>query len=323
MTTTFRRARLALASAALAATVAAVPVSAEELFTVTLLGTGSPRPAPERNGPSTLVEVGGQKLMFDMGRNNTVALYRAHIPLGAITAHFITHMHSDHLNGLPDLYLTGWIGTPYAHRTRPFVVYGPKGTQEMMRHLYEAFSEDRRIRHADEKESLEAAAIDAHDIEPGAVYESGGVKVTAFLVSHGDLIQPAYGYKIEFKGHKVVLSGDTRYAKTVEQEATGADLLIHEVAAVGGGADKLVASQPFFRAVLDHHITPVDAGRLFARARPKLAVYSHIVVPGDFTGSASEQLISETRKTYDGPLVVGEDLMRWRISDTGIAMDKL
>lgn len=95
------------------------------------------------------------------------------------------------------------------------------------------------------------------------------------------------------------------------------------MAAVGGGSDKLVASQPFFRAVLDHHITPEDAGRLFAIAHPKLAVYSHIVVPGNFAGSPSEQLIAETRKTYNGPLVVGEDLMRFRISDEGIAMEKL
>ncbi|CAG9179799.1 MBL fold metallo-hydrolase [Cupriavidus pinatubonensis] len=318
-----RQASLALCLAALASAMACAPASAEELFTVTLLGTGSPRPSPERNGPSTLVEVGGQKLMFDMGRNNTVALYRAHIPLGAITAHFITHLHSDHINGLPDLYLTGWIGTPYAGRKHPFVVYGPKGTQAMMQYLYDAFSEDRRIRHADEHETLEAAAIEAHDIGPGVVYDAGGVKVTAFEVFHGELIQPAYGYKIEYKGHKVVLSGDTRYAKTVEQEGTGADLLVHEVAAVGGGTDKLVASQPFYRAVIDHHITPEDAGRLFAIARPKLAVYSHIVVPGNFADSASEQLIAETRKMYNGPLVVGEDLMRFRISDEAIAMEKL
>jgi ribonuclease Z len=319
----FRQTSLALCFAALAGAAACAPACAEELFMVTLLGTGSPRPAPERNGPSTLVEVAGQKLMFDMGRNNTVSLFRAHIPLGAITAHFITHLHSDHINGLPDLYLTGWIGTPYANRTRPFVVYGPKGTQMMMQHLYDAFAEDRRIRHADEHESLNAAQVDAHDIDPGVVYESAGVKVTAFPVFHGELIQPAYGYKIEYKGHKVVLSGDTRYTKTVEQEGAGADLLIHEVAAVGGGTDKLVASEPFYRAVLDHHITPEDAGKLFANARPKLAVYSHIVVPGNFKGSASEQLIRETRKTYEGPLVVGEDMMRFRISDKSVAMDKL
>lgn len=323
MKTIFRRAGLTLCFAAFTAAVACAPASAEELFSVTLLGTGSPRPSTERNGPSTLVEVAGQKLMFDMGRNNTVALSRAHIPLGAITAHFITHLHSDHINGLPDLYLSGWIGTPYANRTKPFVVYGPKGTQAMMQHLYDAFEEDRRIRHADEHESLEAAQIEAHDIAAGVVYNVDGVQVTAFPVFHGELIKPAYGYKIEYKGHKIVLSGDTRYAKTVEQEGAGADLLIHEVATVGGGANTLVASEPFYRAVLDHHITAEDAGRLFTIAQPKLAVYSHIVAPGNFKGSVAEQLISETRKTYEGPLVVGEDLMRFRVSDKGIAMDKL
>ena len=120
-------------------------MAAEPLLKVTLLGTGSPRPAPDRNGPSTLVEAGGLKLLFDMGRGNTVSLFRAGVPLGSIDAHFITHMHSDHINGLPDLYLTGWLGVPYANRTNPFVVYGPSGTQAMIRNLYAAFSADRRI----------------------------------------------------------------------------------------------------------------------------------------------------------------------------------
>ncbi|GCB02460.1 MBL fold metallo-hydrolase [Ralstonia sp. SET104] len=309
-----------LAAAAMFAGLGQARAQAETLFTVTLLGTGSPTPRPERNGPSTLIEVGGKKLLFDMGRGNTVSLFRAKIPFGEITAHFITHLHSDHINGLPDLYLTGWLGTPYASRQGPFVVYGPKGTEAMMAKLYDAFSEDRRIRHADEHLTLEAAAVQAHDIGPGVVYDVDGVRVTAFKVFHGALIEPAFGYKIEYKGHKVVLSGDTKYAPAVEKEGTGADLLIHEVAILGSDAERLLAERPVYRAIMDHHITPEQAGILFNNAKPKLAVFSHIVIAGTAAPDTVDQIVAQTRKAYAGPLVVGEDMMRFNVGDDGIAV---
>jgi ribonuclease Z len=296
---------------------------AEELMTVTLLGTGTPRPTPDRNGTSTLIEVAGQRLMFDMGRGNTVSLFRARIPLGSITAHFITHMHSDHVNGLPDLYLTGWGGAPYGGRKKAFLVYGPKGTKNMMYHLHQAFSEDFRIRNADEGLSLDAAKPEAHDIEAGVVYEKDGVIVTAFAVPHGEKIQPAYGYKIEYKGRKVVLSGDTRYSKEVEEQGTAADLLIHEVATLGSDSEKFLAANPIYRRILDHHISPEQAGRLFSKARPKLAVYSHIALPPTSLADPSGEIIKQTRTTYGGPLVVGEDMMRFRIGAEGISIEKL
>ena len=299
------------------ALVAPVGAMAEDFFNVILLGTGSPRPAPNRNGPSTLVEAGGLKLLFDMGRGNTVSLFRAGIPLGSIDAHFITHLHSDHVNGLPDLYLTGWLGVPYANRTRPFLVYGPQGTKAMMEHLYAAFAEDRRIRIADEKYPLAGISIDAHDFEAGKVFERNGVTVTAFRVFHGELIEPAFGFKVEHKGHSVVLSGDTKYSKAVEEAATGSDLLIHEVAAVAGDVEAVLASSPAYRAILDHHTDPAQAGRLFAAAKPKVAVFSHIVTPSNPPADAAE-ILRQTRTTYAGPVVVGEDMMRFRITDSGV-----
>lgn len=313
----------ATATAVVLACLGPLHANAADLISVTLLGTGSPRPTPERNGPSTLVEVGGERLLFDMGRNNTVGLFRAKVPLGSITAHFLTHLHSDHVNGLPDLYLTGWIGTPYANRQKPFLIYGPSGTQDMMRHLYEAFSWDRNVRHADEGEALEAAQVEAHDVEPGVVYQHAGIKVSAFRVNHGELIEPSFGYKIEYKGHKVVLSGDTKPSSAVEREGTGADLLIHEVASLGPDATTTVADSPIYRAILDHHTTPEQAGALFSRARPKLAVYSHIVLPSAGIANAADLLISQTRKTYGGPLVVGEDGMRFSIGEEGIAISRM
>lgn len=313
----------AFLGAALSTLMAMSSAHADEIFTVTLLGTGSPRPTPDRNGPSTLVEVAGQRLLFDMGRNNTVSLFKANIPLGSITAHFITHMHSDHINGLPDLYMIGWGSAPYGGRKVPFLVYGPPGTQRMMQHLYEAYADDIRIRHEDEGLSLDAAKPDAHDIGPGIAYERDGVKVTAFNVFHGEHIKPSFGYKIEYRNHKVVLSGDTKYSKSVELEGTGADLLIHEVATLGSEQEKVLAAFPAYRAIIDHHTTPQEAGKLFSVARPKLAVYSHIVLPSSSLPDPSGEIIRETRKNYGGPLVVGEDMMRFRVGELGVSVEVL
>ena len=290
---------------------------AEEFFNVILLGTGSPRPAPNRNGPSTIIEAGGLRLLFDMGRGHTVSLFKAGIPLGSIDAHFITHLHSDHINGLPDLYLTGWIGVPYGNRTRPFLVYGPAGTRAMMEHLYAAFAEDRRIRIADEKYPLSGISVEAHEFSGGLVFERNGVQVTAFKVFHGELIEPAFGFKITYRNHAVVLSGDTKLSKAVEEAATGADLLIHEVAAVAGDVAAVLASSASYRAILDHHTDPAEAGTLFSKAGPKLAVFSHIVTPSNPPADAAE-IVRQTRSTYAGAVVVGEDMMRFRVTDAGV-----
>ena len=202
------------------------------ILQVTLLGTGMPVPSPDRFGNSTLVEAGGQRLVFDMGRGATIRLWQKQISLGSIDAHFLTHLHSDHINGLSDLWLSGWIQTPFGGRKKPFLIYGPPGTEKMMANLWEAFSEDRRIRLADEKNPIAGIQVDAHDFKPGVVYEKNGVVVTTFEVDHGDLVKPCYGFKITYKNHSVVISGDTRYSANLEKAASGADLLVCEVAMI-------------------------------------------------------------------------------------------
>jgi ribonuclease Z len=290
-------------------------------FTVTLLGTGVPTPSPDRFSASTLVEVGGQRLLFDMGRGVTIRLWQKRIPLGAVDAHFLTHLHSDHVVGLPDLWLSGWLHAPFGGRKKPFTVYGPRGTKKLMAGLWEAFSEDRRIRMEDEHYPLAGLETDARDISPGVVYENDDIVVTAFDVDHGARIKPAYGYKVSYRGRSVVLSGDTRYDLNVERAARGADLLIHEVAMI---PEKAIAEFPPYKEVLEHHITPEQAGRLFSAARPKMAVYSHLVLlgfpPKGIPAPTPDDLIAATRKTYDGPLVVGSDLMSFKIDDKGVSI---
>src|SRR5206468_777559 len=134
---------------ALLSAFAATSASAQD-FKVTLLGTGSPFPDPNRFSAATLVEAGQEKLLFDVGRGATIRLNQIGVPMGAINAVFITHFHSDHTSGLPDLWLTGWIGRYYGNRKSPFRIIGPKGTTSLMRNLEQAYSEDVRIRYLDE-----------------------------------------------------------------------------------------------------------------------------------------------------------------------------
>jgi len=288
---------------------------------VTLLGTGSPIPSADRFGNSTLVEAAGLRLVFDIGRGAPIRLWQKQIPLGSINVHFLTHLHSDHVNGLPDLWLSGWIQTPFGSRKTPFVIYGPAGTEGLMASLWEAFAEDRRIRLADEMNPLAGIEIEAHDVGAGLVYCQNGVSVSTFDVDHGDLVKPARGYKITYGSHALVISGDTRYSANVEEAARDADLLIHEVAMIPAA---LIDKYPAYQAILAHHISPEDAGKLFAAAKPKLAVYSHIVLSGlpseGIPFPTPADVLAATRTTYAGPVIVGSDLMAFRIAADGVSM---
>ena len=277
--------------------------AAEGDMRVTLLGTGTPVPSPERFGYSTLVEAGGKKLIFDFGRGITIRLAQLRIPFGSVDAHFLTHFHSDHLVGLPDLWLTGWLRPAYGNRNNPFVIYGPPGLKILTKGLTDAFVRDIEIRKADEKDPDAGIVFDVHESLPGTVYEQAGVKVIAFHNDHGPLVTPSYGYRIEYGGKSVVLSGDTRYNEEVARQAKGADLLIHCVTVI---PDALMAQNPGYQAILQHLSSPEDAARTFSEAKPKLAVYSHIGLNGD---AKEDDLVARTRKVYEGPLVVGKDLM--------------
>ncbi len=291
---------LLLASAALTGSAPAQDLK------VTLLGTGSPGPRMDRFGPSILVEAGKQKLLFDCGRGAAQRIEQLKVPFAEVDALFLTHLHSDHVVGIPDLWLTGWV----RGRRIPLRVWGPAGTQEMMSHLEQAYQFDVHIRRdVDEKMPPQGVVVLAKDIEQGIVYENGGIKVTAFEVDHGP-VKPALGYRVDFAGHSVVLSGDTRYSENLIHFSEGADVLIHEV--MDPDAFHLAnpsTSPERVQRILAHHTTPEQAGTVFARVKPKLAVYSHIVPPD------ASNLIPLTRKTYSGPLEVGEDLMSIEIGE--------
>ena len=284
-------------------------------FRVTLLGTGVPIPRPDRFGPSTLIEAGDHTVLIDAGRGATMRLFQIGVPIGRIDALLLTHFHSDHTVGIPDLWLTGWLSAYFGNRRGPFNVIGPVGTAKLMHHLEAAYAQDIEIRVEDEKLGREHAAIAVTEFtEDGVVYRAGDLSVIAFTVDHGDAIKPACGYRIEYRGRVAVISGDTRYNANVLRYGAGADLLVHEVAM----APPKLLGQTNIQRILNHHTSPQDAGRVFAHTRPKTAAFTHIVMLASDTVTAPcvDELIAATRETYSGPLEVGEDLMSFEIGET-------
>ena len=154
-----------------------------DLFRVTLLGSGAPPPRLDRFGPSTLIEVGNEKFIVDAGRGAMQRIYQLGIPFAEITGLFLTHHHSDHVVGFPDLWLTGWIGRPWGKRNQPLHVWGPVGTQQMMEHLPLAFAVDIRVR--GRNYPPDGVKLLAHEIKEGVVLDRDGIRVSAFEVDHG------------------------------------------------------------------------------------------------------------------------------------------
>jgi ribonuclease Z len=271
------------------------PASTDSLKVV-LLGTAvGPLVNLEQFGASTLVEAGSVRLLFDCGRGATLRLAQVGVPIGTINRLFLTHLHSDHVIQIPDLLLTGWTG---GTRTSPLEVWGPAGTRDMMQHMQETFAFDIHMRRdVDEKSSAEGITVVSHDIEPGVVFDEQGVKVTAFLVDHGP-VAPAFGYRVDYRGHSVVLSGDTRVSENLVRVAQGVDVLVHEVV----DPDTIRArGRGNAEAIIAHHTTPEEAGGIFTRVKPRLAVYSH--------APNTDAVIAKTRKTYAGPLQGAEDML--------------
>ena len=292
--------------------------SDDSKLTVILLGTRSgPAIDPQRAGIGTLVVAGSEQLLFDCGRGIPTAMSRMAIVPAGVTKVFLTHLHSDHIIALPELFLYPWASEG---RTTPLEVWGPDGTRTMMEHLQKAFAFDIRIRRdVDEKLPGSGIKVIATDIREGIVYQANGIKVTAFRVDHGP-VKPAFGYRVEYRQHSVVLSGDTRPSENLVKFAKGADLLIHEVGARSkqdpiftGPLDELLpnsrATRRLAKTILDHHTDPLEAGRVFGMVKPKLAVFSHY--PG---GSAT--ILPLVRQTYDGPFEFGEDGMTIEVGDT-------
>ena len=281
-------------------------------FKVTLLGTGTPIPSKDRFGPCTLVEAGNQKLLIDAGRGATIRLAQLDLPIGRIDALLLTHFHSDHTVGVPDVWLTLLAKIAFRHPSNAVAGRRSARTESLMSGLRQAYADDIRIRMADERLGASGIAVAVQENEGDCVvYDQGGVKVIAFEVDHGDMIKPAYGYRIEYGDRSAVISGVTRFNENVVAHGGRC----RPARARGGDRQTGIAARTLHPTHHGHHTTAAEAGVVFSRTRPKLAVYTHLVFLASkhVPPATVADLIAETRTTYGGPLEIGEDLMRFEI----------
>lgn len=264
-------------------------------ISVVLLGTGTPLPSSERYGTAILVRAGRKELLFDCGRGVVIRLTEAGVKPSEVDALFLTHLHSDHVVGTPDLWLTGW----FLGRKEPLKIRGPAGTRNLTGHLVQAFSADIAAREAlPENLPRRGAELETKNIHQGVAYDDDGVRVTAFLVDHLN-VKPAFGYRVEYRTHSVVISGDTRFSENLIRFAKGTDCLLH----VAWMSSSKNTTPPEMRSVASAE----DAGRVFAAVQPKLAVIYHYRV-----GKG----IAEAVKTdYKGRLLIARDLTVIDIGD--------
>jgi ribonuclease Z len=273
---------------------------------VTLLGTGTPFPNAERFGSAILVEVAGKNLLFDCGRGVVIRLSqvrqgesgvrRTGVGPNEIDGLFLTHLHSDHVVGIPDLWLSGW----FLGRSKPLRIWGPQGTSSMAKHLAEAFAFDIRVRQiAPDPLAAKGVEIDAREVTQGEIYNDGSTRVSAFLVDHGT-VKPAFGYRVDSAGRSMVISGDTKFSENLVDFARGTDCLIH-VAWSAGWKNRVPPSNRSLASA-------EDVGRVFAAVRPKLGVIYHY--------KDEEGLSDAVRKEYNGPFVIAKDLTTVNIGKT-------
>lgn len=286
-----------------------VPTQSRDAPTqVVLLGTGNPSPSPGNSGPSTAIVVNGEAYLVDFGpgvvRRAAAAQQKGISALRPANIHhaFVTHLHSDHTVGYPDLIFTPWV----VGRQRPLEVYGPRGLKAMTDHVRAAWADDIEIRSGPIERTIVSAdghRVNAHEISQGVVYKDSNVTVSAFPVKHGEWGARALGYRFQTPDRTIVLSGDTSPSETIVDQCNGCDVLIHEVYTEAGYAK---ASPEWQRMRREYHTSSRQLGELATRARPGLLILYHQSY--QFNESNEEDLLREMRAVYRGRFVSGHDL---------------
>jgi ribonuclease Z len=278
---------------------------------VTVLGSGTPVPSATQFGAAILVQAGNKNMMFDCGRGCTTRLAQIDKTLIKQVDHlFVTHLHSDHLVGIDDLWLNGWT----QGRKVPLQTWGPKGTNDLMEGIRNTFKQDIEFRVNDNVPAPSAGLDNAFTdfpLEGGVLVNVDGLKVTAFLVDHGS-IKPAYGYKIEYKGRTVVISGDTTTTESLYTQGKNADVFLLEVLSPSTIAYlEAYYSKHQVATVLSYHMTADQTAELLKKTKPRLGVYYHT----NNDQNASDSLLKATSEIYKGEVVVSHDLFQIFIGD--------
>ena len=268
-----------------------------------MLGTGNPNADPDRSGPAVAVVAGGMAYLVDCGPGvvrRAAAAEKNGIPALKATelkTVFITHLHSDHTLGYPDLIFTPWV----LGRDVPLEAYGPRGLKNMTRHIEQAWAEDIAVRRRGlEQANATGFKVNVHEISTGVIYRDENVTVSAIPVKHG-IWKQSFGYKFETKDRKIVISGDTSPTDEIVKACDGCDLLVHEVYNPHG--DEL--NDPHWKEYFHtFHTSPAELGDIARRAHPKLLVVYHESLEKLPVGDLLEQI----GKEYSGKWVSAKDL---------------
>lgn len=271
---------------------------------IVLLGTGTPNADPERSGPAVAVVLNGTAYLVDSGpgvvrraaaaeRKNGIAA----LNVTKLQKVFITHLHSDHTLGLPDLIFTPWV----LGRSAPLEVYGPRGLKDMTDNIERAWTKDIDIRiHGLEQGNTTGYKVATHEVEPGEIYKDANVRVTAFAAKHGSWDQ-AFGYKFQTRERSIVISGDTAPTDAIAKACDGCDVLLHEVYNARPLSDKTHPTSRYFQAF---HTSAQELGAIATAAHPKLLVLYHQI----FEALPEQDLLDQLKQEYKGKVVSGRDL---------------
>ena len=271
---------------------------------LTLLGTGCPSPSHLRYGPSSLVSYEGTNYLIDAGSGVTQRLSEAGIKPGEIDYFFITHLHSDHIVDLYQLFISGW----HTGRETKFKVFGPKGLKSHFDKIFEAYKEELDLRKEWEKRpNLEGLAYEITEINNELKFELDNATIESVKVDHHP-VDPAFGYKFILGPKNIIFSGDTRYCEVLEKSSKDADILVHEVF-VGLDYDPVRMSLDTIENISDYHTTPKEIGILASNASVKKLILNHFVPPV----FDEDVLVERISKHFDGEIVVGKDLMQFDI----------
>jgi len=279
---------------------------ASDITKLVLLGTGNPNPNPERSGCALAIVVNDTPYIIDFGPGLIRQAARLTPRYGGkieglnaenIKTAFLTHLHSDHTTGYPDLIFTPWV----MGRDTPLEVYGPEGIVKMTDHILQAYQQDIDYRLEGSEPANDLGwRVNAHEMAPGKIYRDENIEVHAFLVEHGDWPN-AYGLKFTTPDRTIVISGDTRPCKKLIEMSKGADILVHEVYSVKGYEQKDPVWKTYHAA---HHTSTHELGKIATEANPGLVVMYHILA----WGSTNEEMLEELKEVYSGNAVIGNDL---------------
>jgi len=270
-----------------------------------MLGTGMPRPDPMCFGPATAIVHDGRTFLFDAGAGVMRRMAAARLSIRGPDALFLTHLHSDHTLGLPDVILTTWV----MGRRNKLQIHGPAGTKHMCRHILAAWKEDIHVRiHGLERNSKDGYKVKVREFDEGVVFDEDGVRISAIPVEHGCWRQ-AYGFRIDTPERSIVISGDTKPTQAILEAARGVDVLVHEVYPSSQVAPEVRAGGEAWPSYMrEFHTSDLELGALAAAAKPKLLVLHHIVRHGH----DDDELLAGIRAGgYAGEVLVARDLDRY------------